>query len=100
MSGCISGASLKKSVEELAVVFLRQHCVFGLCFKSATLKRGMNNYHRRRNDGHGYQWYDDHFCERSVLLSLLNLRGFRYRMRDKARKENVREGRMGRRRVD
>ena len=94
MGGCSSDATLKESVEELAVFFLRRYCVFGLYFEGATLKQGMDNYHRRRSHGHGDKWYDDHFCERSVLLSLSTYRLLDTGMRDKARKENVREGRM------
>ena len=94
MSGCSSGATLKKRVEELAVLFLGRYCVFGLYFKGATLKQGMDNYHRRRNYGHGDRWYDGQSCERSVLLSLRTYRLFDTGFFYKARKENVREGRM------
>ena len=94
MNGCSSGATLKKSVEELAAFFLRRYCVFGLHFKGATLKQGRDNYHRRRKDGHGDRWYDDHFFERSNLLFLRTCRLFGTEMYDKVRNEIVKEGRM------
>ena len=78
MSGCSSGATLKKRVEELAVFFLGRYCVFGLYFNGATLKQGMDNYHRRRNDGHGDRCMTITSVSECFAFPL-KLQAFRYR---------------------
>lgn len=61
MSGRESGATLKKGVEELAVVSLRRSSALDFCFKSATLDLGVDNYHQRRDDGHVDGWCEGLF---------------------------------------